>query len=205
MRSTPSALSSPWSRCAAGAAGCSGRTRDCPGCRPRRTCRPPTPRASTPAAVSWRGRISRRGAARRAPSSGSRSEERRVGKECRHGWGQDDDQEKKKAHANEECILPAQPRDRVTKHFVRVLFRSLLGLFFFFFQAEDGIRDTSVTGVQTCALPILPPSPNMPTADTARVYPGGCLVEGTNLSEGRGTTRPFEWIEIGRASCRERV
>ena len=38
------------------------------------------------------------------------------------------------------------------------------------------------------------PSPNMPTLDTARVYPGGCLIEGTNLSEGRGTTRPFEWI-----------
>jgi uncharacterized protein YbbC (DUF1343 family) len=34
----------------------------------------------------------------------------------------------------------------------------------------------------------------MPTVDTARVYPGGCLIEGTNLSEGRGTTRPFEWI-----------
>ncbi|WP_435016628.1 exo-beta-N-acetylmuramidase NamZ family protein [Tundrisphaera sp. TA3] len=37
------------------------------------------------------------------------------------------------------------------------------------------------------------PSPNMPTPDTALVYPGGCLIEGTNLSEGRGTTRPFEW------------
>jgi uncharacterized protein YbbC (DUF1343 family) len=43
-------------------------------------------------------------------------------------------------------------------------------------------------------LPWVPPSPNMPTLDTARVYPGGCLYEGTNLSEGRGTTRPFEWI-----------
>ena len=32
----------------------------------------------------------------------------------------------------------------------------------------------------------------MPTFDTALVYPGGCLLEGTNLSEGRGTTRPFE-------------
>lgn len=41
-------------------------------------------------------------------------------------------------------------------------------------------------------LPFIPPSPNMPTADTARVYPGMCLVEGTNLSEARGTTRPFE-------------
>ncbi|MCB9531513.1 MAG: DUF1343 domain-containing protein [Myxococcales bacterium] len=36
------------------------------------------------------------------------------------------------------------------------------------------------------------PSPNMPTLDTAVVYPGMCLLEGTNLSEGRGTTRPFE-------------
>jgi len=43
-------------------------------------------------------------------------------------------------------------------------------------------------------LPWVPPSPNMPTPDTARVYPGGCLYEGTNLSEGRGTTRPFEWV-----------
>jgi uncharacterized protein YbbC (DUF1343 family) len=41
-------------------------------------------------------------------------------------------------------------------------------------------------------LPWVIPSPNMPTPDTATVYPGGCLVEGTNLSEGRGTTRPFE-------------
>jgi uncharacterized protein YbbC (DUF1343 family) len=36
------------------------------------------------------------------------------------------------------------------------------------------------------------PSPNMPTVETASVYPGMCLLEGTNLSEGRGTTRPFE-------------
>lgn len=41
-------------------------------------------------------------------------------------------------------------------------------------------------------LPWVPPSPNMPTLDTAVVYPGMCLLEGTNLSEGRGTTRPFE-------------
>lgn len=38
------------------------------------------------------------------------------------------------------------------------------------------------------------PSPNVPTLDTATVYPGTCLFEGTNLSEGRGTTRPFEVI-----------
>ena len=41
-------------------------------------------------------------------------------------------------------------------------------------------------------LPWVMPSPNMPTLDTATVYPGFCLLEGTNLSEGRGTTRPFE-------------
>lgn len=43
-----------------------------------------------------------------------------------------------------------------------------------------------------CDLPWVMPSPNMPTLDTALVYPGMCLLEGTNLSEGRGTTRPFE-------------
>jgi uncharacterized protein YbbC (DUF1343 family) len=48
--------------------------------------------------------------------------------------------------------------------------------------------------------PFVMPSPNMPSYDTALVYPGGCLLEGTNLSDGRGTTRPFEitgapWID----------
>jgi uncharacterized protein YbbC (DUF1343 family) len=51
------------------------------------------------------------------------------------------------------------------------------------------------------------PSPNMPTLDTATVYPGQVMLEGTNLSEGRGTTRPFElfgapWIE-GHGLARE--
>jgi uncharacterized protein YbbC (DUF1343 family) len=49
-------------------------------------------------------------------------------------------------------------------------------------------------------LPWIMPSPNMPSLYTAIVYPGMCLLEGTNLSEGRGTTRPFEifgapWID----------
>lgn len=42
------------------------------------------------------------------------------------------------------------------------------------------------------SLPWVLPSPNMPTLNTAIVYPGMCLLEGTTLSEGRGTTRPFE-------------
>ncbi len=51
-------------------------------------------------------------------------------------------------------------------------------------------------------LPWVHPSPNMPTLDTATIYPGLCLVEGTNLSEGRGTTRPFHlvgapWLDPG--------
>ena len=41
-------------------------------------------------------------------------------------------------------------------------------------------------------LPWIPPSPNMPRVETAYVYPGICLFEGSLLSEGRGTTRPFE-------------
>jgi uncharacterized protein YbbC (DUF1343 family) len=54
-------------------------------------------------------------------------------------------------------------------------------------------------------LPWILPSPNMPTLDTALVYPGLCLLEGTNLSEGRGTTRPFElwgapWLDGHRLS-----
>jgi uncharacterized protein YbbC (DUF1343 family) len=62
-------------------------------------------------------------------------------------------------------------------------------------------------------LPWVLPSPNMPTVDTAFVYPGGCLIEGTNLSEGRGTTRPFElvgapWLDpwvLARDMARERL
>ena len=49
----------------------------------------------------------------------------------------------------------------------------------------------------------IPPSPNMPTLTTATLYAGFCLLEGTNLSEGRGTTRPFElvgapWLDAPR-------
>ncbi len=55
-------------------------------------------------------------------------------------------------------------------------------------------------------LPWVMPSPNMPTLETAVVYPGTVLFEGTMLSEGRGTTRPFElvgapWIEAERFSA----
>jgi uncharacterized protein YbbC (DUF1343 family) len=56
----------------------------------------------------------------------------------------------------------------------------------------DGWRRGQMHG--DTGVPWVMPSPNMPTVDTALVYPGGCLVEGTNLSEARGTTRPFELV-----------
>jgi uncharacterized protein YbbC (DUF1343 family) len=49
-------------------------------------------------------------------------------------------------------------------------------------------------GFAATGLPWVLPSPNMPTPGTALVYPGMCLLEGTNLSEGRGTTRPFHLL-----------
>ena len=52
--------------------------------------------------------------------------------------------------------------------------------------------DVTILECDTNGMPTwIPPSPNMPTVDTAYVYPGMCLLEGTTLSEGRGTTAPF--------------
>jgi uncharacterized protein YbbC (DUF1343 family) len=64
---------------------------------------------------------------------------------------------------------------------------------------------------EATGLPWLMPSPNMPLVETAVVYPGQVLLEGTNLSEGRGTTRPFEifgapyiqWDEVTAAIEKE--
>lgn len=71
-----------------------------------------------------------------------------------------------------------------------------------FFRGEFDVRtNLEVVNVKhwrrndlDTGLPWVPPSPNMPTQDTALVYPGTCLFEGTVLSEGRGTTRPFETV-----------
>ncbi|MBN2071713.1 MAG: DUF1343 domain-containing protein [Candidatus Krumholzibacteriota bacterium] len=65
---------------------------------------------------------------------------------------------------------------------------------------EEWKRDLYFDGT---GLPWVLPSPNMPTLETAIVYPGMVLLEGTNISEGRGTTRPFEiigapWIDSAR-------
>jgi len=55
--------------------------------------------------------------------------------------------------------------------------------------------------------PFVAPSPNMPTLEIAALYPGGCLVEATEVSEGRGTTRPFRlvgapWVDPPRLARR---
>jgi len=76
----------------------------------------------------------------------------------------------------------------------------LAGMFNEAFGIGCDLRVVPMTGwrrevrFEETGLPWVAPSPNMPTPDTARVYPGGCLIEGTNLSEGRGTTRPFELV-----------
>ena len=74
-----------------------------------------------------------------------------------------------------------------------------------FLEAEVGGRLTELQVIEVggwrrdmpyaaTGLPWVMPSPNMPTPDTALVYPGTGMFEGTNLSEGRGTTRPFELV-----------
>ncbi|MFH8714515.1 exo-beta-N-acetylmuramidase NamZ family protein [Streptomyces zaomyceticus] len=69
-----------------------------------------------------------------------------------------------------------------------------------FLTAPVSLETVRMTGwrrtdfFDSTGLPWVPPSPNMPTPETALVYSGTCLFEGTNLSEGRGTTRPFELL-----------
>lgn len=64
----------------------------------------------------------------------------------------------------------------------------------------DGLRIWEMKGWRRgmrwadTGLPWIAPSPNIPTLETTMVYPGGCLVEATTLSEGRGTTRPFQLV-----------
>jgi uncharacterized protein YbbC (DUF1343 family) len=88
---------------------------------------------------------------------------------------------------------PLATRHGMTVGELALMFRAELGLDLELHVVElQGWRremDFDRTG-----LPWVMPSPNMPTVDTAFVYPGACLVEGTNLSEGRGTTRPFEVV-----------
>src|SRR2546430_4532276 len=89
--------------------------------------------------------------------------------------------------------------------------------FFFFFQAEDGIRDLTVTGVQTCALPISPPDAatqtRIGTSEWRRTFPVTRAANQAFRSAPRRrqvvahsivSPAPLQ-AQIGRASCRERV
>jgi uncharacterized protein YbbC (DUF1343 family) len=79
-----------------------------------------------------------------------------------------------------------------------------MGELAFFFNKECGIGcDLSIVPLRgwkrslfgdETGCPWVNPSPNIPGLDAALIYPGTCLFEGTNVSEGRGTTRPFELI-----------
>src|SRR5204862_2442909 len=92
--------------------------------------------------------------------------------------------------------------------------------YFFFFQAEDGIRDLYVTGVQTCALPIYSVISEWGAQAAWRWSSARCLGNGippssvvdnpgkAQSSQGRNTSLVISWCrerEIGRASCRETV
>jgi uncharacterized protein YbbC (DUF1343 family) len=106
-------------------------------------------------------------------------------------------------------LLPAL-RSFVGAHAVPLRHGLTLGELALLFDAEGRIgADLSVARMRgwrrrmlfaDTGLPWVPPSPNLPTPESAVVYPGQVLLEGTLLSEGRGTTRPFEvcgapWIE----------
>src|SRR2546422_10938313 len=76
---------------------------------------------------------------------------------------------------------------------------------FFFFQAEDGIRDVAVTGVQTCALPILPLGYHLSYVSFARQLRLAGLRPHCEACSGGTGRDTIEIAQIGRASCRGRV
>src|SRR2546430_8729939 len=97
-----------------------------------------------------------------------------------------------------------------------VLSYCLLIFYFFFFQAEDGIRDLTVTGVQTCALPISAEASRRssigasPCRARASRHPGASAFLDASPCRARASRRLSRLPssarrEIGRASCRERV
>lgn len=105
-------------------------------------------------------------------------------------------------------IVPIGPRggvaDRPNGTGLPIIHGMTIGELAQYFNGEFGINaELSVIRMQGWGrerwfdeydLPWVPPSPNMPDLRTALVYPGTCMFEGTNLSEGRGTTLPFELV-----------
>ena len=69
-------------------------------------------------------------------------------------------------------------------------------------DGDDAAGQVAVIHFAETGLPWIPPSPNMPSVESALHYPGTCLFEGTNMSVGRGTDRPFQqlgapWLDSG--------
>ena len=101
-------------------------------------------------------------------------------------------------------LLDSRYRSFVGLHPIPMRHGMTTGELALFFNSEFGIHcNLTVVEMQAwrrdhwfdqTGLPWVQPSPNLPTLDAAIVYPGSVLVEGTCLSEGRGTTRPFELI-----------
>src|SRR2546430_12791891 len=115
------------------------------------------------------------------------------------------------------AVLKDNLADRAPIGCLEILELRLSGvrLYVFFFQAEDGIRDLTVTGVQTCALPILirwawsrtsrfgrPPTSPLPAA--RQTFCIRLMLSGA-AQRAAWTCRVAVHREIGRASCRERV
>jgi len=125
------------------------------------------------------------------------------------------------AESKTKCVILDRPNPiggaKVEGNLVRDAFRSFVGeysianrhgltigeLAYLFRQIDGHDCQLNVVWMQNykrhmhfeeTGLPWVLPSPNMPTPLTALLYPGACLFEGTNLSEGRGTTKPFELI-----------
>jgi uncharacterized protein YbbC (DUF1343 family) len=100
-------------------------------------------------------------------------------------------------------VLQERYRSFIGTHTIPVLHGMTLGELSRLIAAECGYDEPLVATMEgwtrpmfwdDTGLPWIFPSPNLPTLDTHLAYPGTCLIEGTNLSEGRGTTRPFELI-----------
>jgi len=85
---------------------------------------------------------------------------------------------------------PIPTRHGMTMGELALFFKNFIGL-------DCGLRVIKMKGwnrewwFDECSIPWVYPSPNMPTIETAIIYVGMCLIEGTNISEGRGTTKPF--------------
>jgi len=113
------------------------------------------------------------------------------------------------------CLLPAQ-RSFVGVHNVPIRHGLTLGELAGLVAAERGLPAPAVVPIQgwrrgawhdETGLPWVPPSPNLRSLDAALLYAGTCLVEGTNLSEGRGTERPFAligapWLDASELAIR---